>query len=201
MKKKINFIVGGLVAAVIATAALAQTVTSGFFPQWPIYGGASYSCGTVNGVSNCTVPAGPTVTTGQETIPVNTGLSGGQTPQNAYIGLASLGAMPIAVQAIVPASGVAGATAVSATNLSGGILYTSPSTITLANVTLPLSPINKQTYVISSNRTITTLTVNAAAGASMGGNTAPTVLTASTTGPQSYKFFYNAADTSWYRLQ
>jgi len=195
--KRLKIALGALVTIGFVTYAFAQTVTSGFFPQWPIYGGASYSCGSVNSVSNCTVPAGPTIVTGQETIPVNTGLTGGQTPQNAYVGLASLNAMPITVVAVTSAS----PTPISATNLQGGILYTSAVTITSAGITLPLSPINKQQFSISANRTITTLTVTAPAGTSMGGNTAPTVLTASTTSPQSYRFFYNAADTSWYRLQ
>lgn len=203
MLKKLGL---GLIAlAALAGVALSQsssvTVTSGFWPNWPLVGGASYSCGSVNGVSNCTVPAGPTITTGNETIPANTGLSGGQTPQNVLLSLASLNALPLTVQTITPGTSVAGATPVSASDLSGGIFYKSTSTITAANITLPNNPINQQQYVISANRTITTLSVSAGSGESIGGNSGPTVLTASTTGPQSYKFFYNQADTSWYRLQ
>lgn len=195
MLKKLGL--GFIVAAALAGAALSQAVvTSGLWNNLPLVGGASYSCGSNNGVSNCTVPAGPTVVTGSETIPANSGASGTTTPQTVLIGLASLNAMPISfVTVTTPPTGI------SATNLSGGVVYTSTTTITSANVTLPLNPIDGQQYRISSNRTITTLGVSAAAGASMGGNSAPTVLTASTTSPQGYVFRYNAADTSWYRLQ
>lgn len=203
--KYLKFTIGALVAVLFGAYAFAQsssvTVTSGFWPNWPLVGGASYSCGSVNGVSNCTVPAGPTSVTGNETIPANSGLSGGQTPQNVLLTMAAFNALPIQVQTIVPAVGVAGATPISASDLSGGIFYNSPSTITAANVTLPNNPVNGQQYVISANRTITTLSVSAGAGELIGGNTAPTVLTASTTGPQGYKFFYNTALTTWFRLQ
>lgn len=202
---KLKWILAALATIAIGSFALAQsssvTVTSGFWPNWPLVGGASYSCGSVNAVSNCTVPAGPTTTTGNETIPANTGLSGGQTPQNVVLSLASLNSLPIQVQTIVPAVGVAGATPISASDLSGGIFYNSPSTITAANLTLPNNPINGQQYVISANRTITTLTVAPGVGESIGGNTNPTVLTASTTAPQGYIFFYNSSLTTWFRLR
>lgn len=192
-----RILLGILGAFFLAGLAYSQvTVTGGFWPNWPIVGGSSHSCGSVNGVSNCTVPAGPTVVTGNETIPANSGAAAGTNPQNVLISLQSLNALPITVVPVtMPPSGI------SATNLSGGVLYTSSTTITSANITLPLSPIDGQQYRVSSNRTITTLSVSAASGASMGGNTAPTVLTASTTGPQGYTFRYNAADTSWYRMQ
>jgi len=92
---------------------------------------------------------------------------------------------------------------ISASNLNGGVFYTSTTTITSAAITLPSSAINGQTYRVSSNRTITTLNVSAASGDSMGTNTAPTVLTASLTVPQGYTFWcYKATTTcTWYRLQ
>lgn len=203
MLKKLGY--SALVLIALAGVAFSQVssvvVTGGLWSNLPLVGGASYSCGSVNGVSNCTVPTGPVSLTGSETIPANTGLSGGTNPQNVLLSLASLNSLPILVQTIVPAPAVAGATPVSASDLSGGIFYNSPSTITLANVTLPNNPIDGQQYTISANRTITTLNVQAGAGESMGGNTAPTVLTASLTAPQGYKFFFNGALTTWFRLQ
>lgn len=203
-----KFLKTGLAAfAAIAfgAVALAQVssvvVTGGFWGNWPLVGGASYSCGSVNNVSNCTVPAGPTSLTGEETIPANTGAAGGQNPQNVLLSLASLNSLPIQFQTIVPAPAVAGATPISASDLSGGIFYNSPSTITAANITLPNNPIDGQQYVVGSNRTITTLNVAPGAGETMGGNTAPTVLTASTTAPQGYKFIFNKALTTWFRVQ
>lgn len=193
--KRILLSVFGLLA--LAGVAYSQaTVTGGFWPNWPIVGGASYSCGSVNGVSNCTVPAGPTAISGNETIPANSGQAGGTQPQNVLLSLASLNALPITVIPVTTAPA-----AVTAGNTSGGVLYTSAATITAASITLPAAPINGQQYAISANRTITTLTVAAGGAASIGGNSNPTVLTASTTGPQGYRFYYNAADTSWYRMQ
>lgn len=58
--------------------------------DFPIIGGASYSCGSVNAVQTCTVPAGPASVTGAETIPVDTNLSGGQAPQTAILPVSTL---------------------------------------------------------------------------------------------------------------
>lgn len=202
---KLKMFIAAFAAIAFGAVAFAQvssvTVTSGFWPNWPLVGGASYSCGQVNNVSTCTVPAGPTNVTGNETIPANTGLTGGQSPQNVLLSMASFNALPIQVQTIVGAPAVSGATNISASDLSGGIFYNSNVTITSANITLPNNPVNGQQYVISSNRTITTLNVAAGAGESIGANTNPTVLTASTTAPQGYQFFYNAPNTTWFRLQ
>lgn len=201
---KLKMAFAALLTVILGAYAFAQvssvTVTSGFWPNWPLVGGASYSCGSVNGISNCTVPAGPTSVTGNETIPANTGLAGGQNPQNVLLSMASLQALPVTVQTVVIPTQTA-AVPVSASDLSGGIFYKSTGTITSANITLPNNPINGQQYMISANRTITTLTVAPGQGELIGSNNNPTVLTASTTGPQGYKFFYNQADTSWYRLQ
>lgn len=195
---KLKIFLGAFAAIAIGGITLAQ---QGYFgPNLPIVGGASYSCGSVNGVSNCTVPAGPTVLTGNETIPVNTNLSQGRSPQQVLVKPASLNANPIT---FVTVSGTTLPTGISASNVDGGVVYNSTATITSANITLPSSAINGQTYRVSSNRTITTLSVTAASGDSMGTNTAPTVLTASTTVPNGYNFICSKSGTvcTWYRLQ
>lgn len=193
--KKLKLLVAAF--AVIAFGSYAFSQGSGFWPNWPLVGSGSYCVTTVNGTCTATVPAGPSVVSGNETIPANYGAqSNSTTPNNILIGLASLNALPVLVVAVtLPPSGI------SATNISGGVLYTSATTITSANITLPAGPIDGQQYRVSANRTITTLTVAAGGTASIGGNTNPTVLTASTTAPQGYTFRYNAADTSWYRMQ
>lgn len=168
---------------------------AGYFWGYPIINGPSYCASSVNGVCVTTIPAGPAVT-GNELVPADTQAPNGQNPQSAYLSMADLNALPIQVVVVTtPPAGI------SASNISGGILYTSTTTITAANITLPAGPINQQRYKIMSNRTITTLSVQAGAGSGMGGNTAPTVLTASTTAPQNYEFMYNLADTNWYRVQ
>lgn len=193
---KLKIFLGAFAAIAIGGITLAQ---QGYFgPNLPIVGGASYSCGSVNGVSNCTVPAGPTVLTGNETIPVNTNLSQGRSPQQVLVKPANLNANPITfVTVTTPTAGI------SAANTDGGVFYASAATITSANVTLPSGAIQGQTYRISANRTITTLSVSAASGDSIGTNTNPTVLTASTTAPQGYNFICSKSGTvcTWYRLQ
>jgi hypothetical protein len=197
---KLKIFLGAFAAIAIGGITLAQ---QGYFgPNLPIVGGAAYSCGSVNGVSNCTVPAGPLVLTGNETIPVNTNLSQGRSPQQVLVKPANLNANPITFQTVVIPTATA-ATPISASNLDGGVVYISTGTITSANITLPSSAINGQTYHVSSNRTITTLSVTAASGDSMGTNTTPTVLTASTTVPNGYNFICSKSGTvcTWYRLQ
>lgn len=183
--------------ALVAFASLAFSQGSGFWPNWPLVGSASYCVTTVNGTCTATVPAGPTVVTGNENVPANTGSSGASAPTNILVPLASLNALPITVVVVTtPPSGI------SAANISGGVLYTSATTITSANITLPVSPIDGQQYRVSSNQTITTLSVTAGGSTNtMGTNTQPTVLTASTTVPQGYTFRFNLADTKWYRMQ
>lgn len=183
--------------ALIAFAGIAIG-QSGLWPNFPIVGGASYSCGSVNAVSNCTVPAGPTALTGSETIPANTNLSGGRSPQNVLIKPASLNANPLSfVTVTTPPTGI------SATNLDGGVVYTSSTTITSAAITLPSSAIHGQQYRIASNRSITTLSVEAASGDSIATNTNPTALTASTTSPGNYTFVCDKTSLAcvWKRLQ
>lgn len=193
---KLKIFLGAFAAIAIGGITLAQ---QGYFgPNLPIVGGAAYSCGSVNGVSNCTVPAGPTALTGNETIPVNTNLSQGRSPQQVLVKPANLNANPISfVTVTTPTAGI------SAANTDGGVVYVSAATITSANVTLPSSAINGQTYRISSNRTITTLNVSAASGDSIGTNTNPTVLTASTTVSNGYNFICSKSGTvcTWYRVQ
>lgn len=185
-------------SAFIFSTSLASA--QGLWNNFPIVGGSSYCSSTVNGVCSNTVPAGPSALTGNEEIPADTNLSGGRSPQTVLVKPASLNALPVTFVAVTtPPAGI------SASNLSGGVVYTSTTTITSANITLPSSPIHGQQYVVSSNRTITTLNVQAASGDSMGGNTAPTVLTASLSAPQGYRFICNKPSTgttcTWYRLQ
>lgn len=181
--------------ALVAFTALVAA-QQGIFPNFPIVGGASYCSSTTNAACTNTVAAGPTALTGNETILASTNLTGGQQPQSVLVKPASLGALPITFVTVTtpPAN-------ISASTLSGGVVYNSTTTITSANITLPANPVDNQTYLISSNRTITTLSVTAAATETMGTNTTPTVLTASTTAPQGYKFIYNLTLDTWYRIQ
>lgn len=196
-------LVGLAVAGSIITAAFA----AGLYPDFPIVGGATYcagtsssATGTIIGVqTGCPnqVPAGPTILTGNEQIAADTRLGQGINPATVLVPMASLNALPITfVTVTLPPTGI------SAANNSGGVCYVSTTTITAANITLPANPIDGQQYAVCSNRTITALSVTGSIGNNfIGGNVAPTTITASTASPSyGIRFIYRASDTSWYRL-
>lgn len=195
-----RILLSALALVAFAGVAIAQGVGGvGLWNNWPIVGQSSYCATTTNSVCTSTVPAGPSALTGAETIPANRGTSA-TAPTNVLIPVGSLGGNPITVQSIT--TGAVGATAISASNLDGGVIYSAAVTITSAAITLPLNPIQGQTYKVSSNRNITTLSVSAASGDSMAANSAPTVLSTNIVGgPQGYVFYYNKSNTTWYRLQ
>jgi hypothetical protein len=196
--KHLGLAAAGLIA--ITTGAYA----AGLWPDFPVVGSASYCAGTsssatgtiIGAVTGCpnTVPAGPTIVTGNEQIPADTRLGSGAAPQTVLITMASLNALPIQVYTVTSTANI------SAANNSGGVCFTYSTTITAANITLPLSPIDGQQYAVCSDHTITTLVVAAGTGTTLAATT-PTVLTASTTAPQGYRFLYNAALTKWIKLQ
>lgn len=194
IKRRIALALIGLI--ILAGVAKAQ---QGAFPNYPIVGGAAYCSSSVNSVCVNTVPAGPTVLTGNEQIPANTELPNGRTPQNVLITPAALGALPVTIVTVTTSV----PTPISAADTSGGVIYTlSAGSITSANITLPANPIDQQRYIVNANRNITTLSVSAGSGEVMATNTAPTVLSVSTTGsPQGYVFRFNLGDSTWYREQ
>ena len=201
-------------SAAIAVAALfaASTVAfaAGYFPGFPIVGGAaycqgasSYSTSVTNPaaaqtptVCNDNVPAGPTVLTGNELIPADTTLAN-QVPATVYIGMASLNALPAAY----PQFGASTATNTFTVSSNVGHVILSATTGLLSSTTMtfPAAPIDGQQLGLSSTGTITTFAVSANVGQSSYNN--PTVVTVSTTGSYGYSWIYRAANTSWYRLQ
>jgi hypothetical protein len=198
--------VGCAALAIVSTAAFA----AGYFPGFPIVGGAAYCQGTssystsvtVPGTlptpNNCNslVPAGPSIITGNELIPADTGL-GNQAPATVYIPIAALGALPPAYP--VFGNGTATNTFTVSPNVGTVILSSATGLLSSTTMTFPASPIDGQKLNVSSTGTITTFAVSANIGQSSFNN--PTVLTASTTGSYGYEWIYRAANTSWYRLQ
>lgn len=196
----------GLAAAgllIFSTIAFA----AGLFPDFPVVGGATYCAGssqsavgsiigTITGCPN-QVPAGPTIVTGNEQIPADTRLTSGANPQTVLLGMASLNANPIVVQIAVLSS----ANNLSATNTMGGVIFTAPTTISNANVSLPPTPIDGQQFAITASRTVTTLLVSATTPATQSVTNTPTVITASATAPFGYRFVWNALSNTWNRLQ
>lgn len=183
--------------ALIVSGGIAIGQGQGLWPNYPIVGSSSYCASTTNGVCTSTIPAGPTVLTGNESIPANTNLSGGRSPQNVLITPASLNALPM--------NWVTGGTAanqsISASVLNGGTFIISSSTISLANLTLPLGAIDGQEYTFSANRSVLALTVSAPSGDTLGTSANPTALTASTTIAFGYRWKYHGSTKVWQRIQ
>lgn len=189
MLKKIGLSLFALVA--VSIVAVAQQ-----FLPYPIVGGSSFCASTVNGSCVSTIPAGPTATTGAETIPGDTNLTGGQNPQTVKFSLRSLNAAPVTYNLCAAAA----CGSVTVANASGGILFDYSTTIDSATVVTPLSPMDGQRFIIGSPYTITSLTVTANTGSTLAVTT-PTVLTASTTVSQGYEFMYVASTAKWYKTR
>lgn len=187
----------GLSLLALASVVVATVATAGLWNNFPQVGSARYCITTVNGVCQQYVPAGPSIVNGNETIPADTNLSGGIMPQTVKLSLMSLNAAPITFTDITPGS--ASYTYTLANN-SGGMVFESSVTISSVTINAPAAPIDGQQVIIGSNRTITSLAFVANTGQTLSVTT-PTVLTASTTAPQGYKFIYRSSTAKWTRLQ
>lgn len=173
--------------AALTTTAFAQ---NGMWSNFPIAGGNAYSCGSVNGVSNCTVPAGPALT-GSENMPANTNAaSGAAVPQNVLIPVVALGAG--AAQFASPLTGTTVAVNAGVTR----VMLTPAGTISTLTLTLPpvAGLVDNQLISVGSSQTVTTLTV--------GGNGASLVGAPTTVGATSgFQLVYRKSNTTWYRIQ
>ncbi len=182
-------------AVTVFGVALAQT-----WPNYPILGGPSYCSSTVNNSCVNTVPAGPAIT-GSETIPADTNLSQGRSPQTVKLTMQDIGVGT--TQWVVPL------TAANLTVFSEErqMIAIPAGTIAAMTVTLPPAAsvgghpalVEGQRWGICSSQTITALTLTAGAGTTIVGT--PTAITVSTTGSECYQFIYRLSNTTWYRTQ
>lgn len=185
--------IGLTLLAVFAVVGIATAQT---WYNYPLIGGASFCSSYVNATCVNTVPAGPTSMTGSETIPGDTNLSGGQTPQSVKFSMRALNAAPITYNLCAAAA----CGSVTVGNNSGGVLLAYSTTIDSATVVTPLAPMDGQRFAIAADHTISSLTVTANTGTTLSVTT-PTVLTASTTVPQGYEYMYVASTLKWYRIR
>lgn len=177
--------------------ALAALSIAQQWPNIPIVGSGSYCSSTVNSTCVNTVPAGPTALTGNETIPGDTNLSSGQTPQTVKFSMQVLGLGPVDYQAITAGSAFYTYTV---PNTSRTVIFTASGTISDERVTAPAAPVDGQRVTINSTNTITAFQFIANTGQTLAVST-PTVLTASTTVGQGYEWTYRASDAKWYRIR
>lgn len=176
---------------------LCGAAIAGMWQNFPIVGYPSYSCGSVNSVSNCTVNAGPTNLTGAETMPMDTNLSGGQMPQTVLVKPASLGAGPHQYNA--PLTGAT----LTMTGLQRRLIIEPAGTIAALTVVLPAATtvVDNQLLGICTTQIVTSLTVTAGTGTTV--LNAPTALLVpvATGAASCVEWVYRLANTSWYRVQ
>lgn len=186
----------GLLAAVLTVSSIGAALAGGLFNNLPTVGGAAYCALYAGDGTTCqgSVPAGPSVTTGLETVPADTNAASGASPQTVRLGLASLNALPYQYNAPLTGATVA----VAAT--TGTMLLDPAGTIATLTVTLPAATalIDGQQLSLASSQTVTALTLTGGTGTTI--SNAPTAITISTTGPYNYRFIYRAANTKWYRM-
>lgn len=190
-----------LLGAAVGCALIASTAAyaAGYFPGFPIVGGAAYCQGTSTGTSGqvCVdnVPAGPSALTGTELLVADTGYSQGQAPQTVYVPLAALGALP--TQYATPLT----ATSVTVLPTTGTMLLDPAGTIAALTVVFPAatSLIDGQILRIASSQTVTALTITPGTGTTV--SNSPSAITISTTAPYNYEFIYKASLAKWFRLQ
>lgn len=186
-----------LLGSVAALGVVGASAVAQMWLPFPIVGGSSFCSSTVNNTCVNTVPAGPTVITGNETIPGDTNLSSGQSPQTVKFSMASLNLLPVSYQSITAGSAYYTYTF---PNTVGTVIFTASGTISDERVTAPPNPVDGQLVNISSTNTITSFQFIANTGQTLAVST-PTALTASTTAPQGYSWRYRASDAKWYRVQ
>lgn len=202
MKNLRNALLAITLATVSAlTFTSRDAISQTFAPNFPQVGAPSYSCGSVNGVSNCTVPAGPAIT-GSETIPADTNLANGANPQSVKIGVMSLGAGATVVT--VPVTG--DTITVAATTRQ--LIVNPAGTIAALTINLPAasaSMLNGQRIGICGTQIVTTLTSGAGTGNTFS-TTAPTaMLVPVVTGAAScFGYIYEKTSATvgvWHRTQ
>lgn len=203
--------VAGLGLAILSSVAFA----AGNWSTLPVVGQASFCASTVTGTGSLggitgqgqgttgsicaqTVPAGPPSITGLETVPADTNIAGlGAQPQTVRLSMASLNSLPYAYYLATSAT----IGTITTTANTGMTVIDYSGTITSVTVVLPPTPIDGQRYYLTSTRTISTLTINAASGDSLANGANPSVLTVSTTVPFGYAWVYQTANRTWYRFQ
>lgn len=191
-----------LLLALCIAVPLSAAYAAGLWPTLPLVGGAAVCSSTSTGVSGqvctTTTPAGPSIVTGSETIPADTNLSQGRSPQSVRMPMAALNALPLTYDTITLVKAGYTATAVST---DGGVIVVNSVALTgTFTVLFPPSPIDGQQFRISATNNLNALSPTGVSGASI--SNGPTALTATTAGgPMGFNFRYRSSNATWYRIQ
>lgn len=204
MAKLKNFKLAAIATALAALIVAPIAWADGFFPGFPIVGGASYcaSQSTPGGpgtaaVCNATTPAGPTALTGAETVVADTHLSGGQQPQTVAIDISTLGAGP--TQYSTPLTGVTQAVAAGTRQ----VILEPAGTIAAHTLTLAAASLltEGQRLGVCSTQIVTALTITPGSGTTMSGNVTATIVPVTTGAASCPEWIYVASVAKWLRVQ
>lgn len=184
-----------LIATVMAAGAIAGIWNNSF----PIVGGASFSCGSVNAVSNCTVAAGPTAITGNETVPADTNLSSGGMPQTVQIPIRQIGGGLTTYN--VPVTG----DSVTITNLTRQLMINPAGTLANFTIVFPaattLTASGNTRFGFCTTQIISTLTLTAGSGTTIANGPTAMLVPVATGAASCVEWIYQLSGTTWFRTQ
>lgn len=156
--------------------------------QFPQMGGASYCGTTVNNSCTSTIPAGPSDFSGNETLPMDTGLAQGQNPQTVKVRSEAFGQGALSKVTSPATATIPDNTPLYVLSGAQGSAFT---------ITMPASPSGGDIQrIICDAATVGTMTVAANTGQTLRNN--PNVACTAGVG---YSWVYNKTATTWYRLQ
>jgi len=167
--------------------------------QWlnfPIVGQSSFCSSTVNGTCVNTVPAGPALT-GNETIPADTNLSDGSSPQTVKIPVVALNSGPYQYNApLTGASLTVGAK-------ERQLIIQPAGTIAALTVTTPAASLlqDGQRWGLCTTQIVTALTLTAGSGTTILNGPTALLVPVATGEASCVEFLYRQANTTWYRVQ
>lgn len=189
--------IAALFAVCLAIAPVAYAA-QGMFSNLPVVGGAAYCDLFAGDGTTCagSVPAGPTVVTGNERYPADTVLPNGSSPQTVRVPGAAIGVGPYQYNAPLTAASI------TVLPTSRRLMLEPAGTIAALTVVFPAATllVDNQTFGICTTQIVTTLTVTAGSGSTV--LNAPTALLVpvATGGASCPEWTYRLSNTSWYRI-
>lgn len=180
--------------------SIAGVAVAGMWNQtYPIVGGASYCASTVNNRCQQTIAAGPSELTGNEVVPADTNLSGGQQPQTVVIPVGRLGAGPTTYN--TPLTGAS----ITITNTTRRLIVTPAGTIAELTVVFPaastLTAADGQLFGLCTTQIVTALTVTSGSGTTVSNPPTALLVPVATGAGSCVEWIYRLSNTTWYRVQ
>lgn len=194
-----------MIKKIALAAALSLIAFPAFAQQWPnfpIVDGPSYCGVTTNNVCTQTIPAGP-ATTGNETVPADTNVAGGASPQTVKIPITEFGGGKLVVSA--PLTGAT----LTVDAQTKQLIVNPAGTIAALTVNLPAAssstPYNGQKIGICGTQVVTALTLGGGTGNTFSPTQPTAMLVPVVTGAAScFEFIYSKTSATagvWFRTQ